>query len=78
MRPVDERRRETLLSGAALLLGDRWKQAAGRRFGVNGSLVRRWAAGSRPVPKWLIPTLRHELQALRQQITDWLEANESG
>lgn len=46
---------------ATLLHGTRWKLALAGALEVDYRLVRRWAAGERPIPGWVEPALRIDL-----------------
>lgn len=55
--------RDLLAAAASLLLGERWRRPLARLLGVDDRLVRRWAAGDRPVPQWALAALRGHLLA---------------
>lgn len=46
--------RVTLRRAGALLLGEQWQRPLARKLGVSDRMVRRWAAGDRPVPGWVV------------------------
>lgn len=51
-----------LRRAGALLLGDQWQRPLARALGVSDRLVRRWAAGDRPVPAWVVEEMMGLLQ----------------
>jgi hypothetical protein len=57
-----------LADAASLLLGERWQRPLARLLDVDDRLVRRWAAGERPVPDWVLERLATELKARRAAI----------
>jgi hypothetical protein len=51
-----------------LLLGDRWQRPLARLLGVDDRLVRRWAAGERPIPDWVHDRLRSTARDRRREL----------
>lgn len=49
--------RDLLTRAASALWGPRWKTQAARVLKVDPRLVRRWAAGHRPIPGWVVDRL---------------------
>ncbi len=62
----------TLEAAATLLHGTRWKLALAGALEVDYRLVRRWAAGERPIPAWVEPALRLELAGRAEEIRNFL------
>lgn len=54
--------RDLLEQAATLVLGGKWQRPLARLLAVDDRLVRRWAAGDRPVPVWVLERLRSELE----------------
>lgn len=54
--------RELLSSAATLLLGESWQRALARKLEVDDRLMRRWSAGDRPVPGWVLVRLAELLE----------------
>lgn len=57
-----------LATAASALLGERWQRPLARLLDVDDRLVRRWAAGERPIPDWVVERVRLELRAQRDVI----------
>ncbi len=72
--------KETLAKAGRLLLGAEWQQPmarllgprhpAGKRDSLDPRLVRRWAAGERPIPAWVWPVLAAMLERRRRYFED--------
>lgn len=58
----------SLATDASLLHGERWQRPLARALSVDDRLVRRWAAGDRPIPAWVEERLRVDLRARRDSI----------
>lgn len=58
---------------SSLLLGDRWQVPLSRLLSVDERLVRRWASGERPVPKWVIGEVRRLLERRLEEIQSTLK-----
>lgn len=62
-----EWRRDLLIGAGSALFGGEWQRAIARTLGplhpggsrdaIDDRLVRRWAAGERPIPNWVFPAL---------------------
>jgi hypothetical protein len=62
-----KRRLDLVVSTSAKLFGEAWQSTLarglgafhprGRRRSIDRRLVRRWIAGERPVPEWVVPAL---------------------
>jgi hypothetical protein len=59
---------ERLATLASLLLGERWQVPLARLVDRDERLVRRWTAGERPVPAWVLETLADGLRRRRDEI----------
>jgi hypothetical protein len=76
--------REVLARAGALLYGDRWQRQLaealgphhpdGPRLAIDDRLVRRWAAGHRPIPGWVADALRGLLALRGLEIQEALDA----
>ena len=60
--------KELLTEAATALLGTLWQSPLARMLDVDGRLVRRWAAGERPVPTWVLRSLAGELKKRQDEI----------
>lgn len=66
-------KRDALLLAAPLVFGEQWQSQLSRALGpvhpegprlaVDGRLVRRWAAGHRDVPTWVLAAMARMLRA---------------
>lgn len=61
--------RALLWLAAPALLGDQWQTPLARLLDVDDRLVRRWAAGSREVPLWVLQRLAEELDTRRVAVS---------
>jgi hypothetical protein len=67
LHPAIVYRRDPFVSASAMLFGAEWQHAAARALGqfhpngpreaIDARLIRRWAAGERVVPNWVISAL---------------------
>jgi hypothetical protein len=65
--PIYAQNRDILVSASMLLLGPEWQHAIARTLGpfhpdgprpaLDDRLIRRWSAGERPIPHWVITAL---------------------
>lgn len=72
------KRRELFIESGRLLYGDQWQRAIARGLGplhpdgeresIDDRLVRRWAAGERDVPDWVLPAVVEIAEARRRQL----------
>jgi hypothetical protein len=69
--------RELLWLAAPALLGDSWQTPLARLLDCDDRLVRRWAAGSREVPLWVLQRLAEELDTRRVAVSAVCGALES-
>lgn len=73
-------RRDALIQAGPILYGPAWQSALARSLGphhpdgpreaIDDRLVRRWAAGQRPIPDWTIRALLELLQERAQAAGD--------
>lgn len=60
--------KDLLAEAATALLGNLWQSPLARLLDVDGRLVRRWYAGERPVPSWVLKRLVEELKKRQDDI----------
>jgi hypothetical protein len=71
MNAHDSSHHDLFVSAGSLLFGQEWQRPIARMLGplrpdgsgapIDDRLVRRWAAGERPIPDWVIPSLQRAI-----------------
>ena len=73
--------RSLLVSAGLLLFGGGWQESLSKalvspntdHIGISSSLLRRWIAGSRPIPPWVWPQLSKALRTKLVSVEECLE-----
>ena len=76
---TQKQRLDLVVSASALLFGAEWQRALARNLGgyhpdgsresIDDRLVRRWVAGERPVPNWVVPALMRIAEPREREIS---------